>query len=170
MRRKAVVWVDSVDGGIMSTESAHLPYLLGSMTRETGPSMNFVPPSTPSPSFWDSMSKAKRVFESNVILAKGTPSNDVRSSVSVTRKASRTFGLSRIEERTLSVTSWRKTMSGRLNSLRISPRMCLALAMGREEKASMFHVCERKVGSESKLLCHLARCVSRRYWCPESGG
>jgi len=42
-----------VNGGIMSTEGAHLPYLLGSLTRETGPSMNLSPLSTSSSSFCD---------------------------------------------------------------------------------------------------------------------
>ena len=76
--------------------------------------------------------------------AKGTPSNDVRSSASVTRKASRTFGLPRIEVRTPDVTSWRKIMSGRLDSSRIPPRSRLARAIGRGEKASRFCVMREK--------------------------
>src|SRR5712672_670162 len=128
----------------MSTESAHLLHLLGSLTRETGPSMNFFPLSTPSSSFCDSKSKEKRLLDSNVMFAKGTPSNDVWSSASVTRKASRTFGVLRIEVRTSDVTSWRKIMSGRLESLRIPSRSSLARSTGREEMASKFCVMREK--------------------------
>jgi len=127
----------------MSTERAHLPYLLGSLMWETGPSINFFPLSTPSSSFCDSRSKAKRFLHSNVMFAKGTPSNDVWSSASVTRKASRTSGLPRMEVRTSDVTSCRKIMSGRLDSSRIPPRSSLARATARE-KASKFCVIREK--------------------------
>jgi len=83
-------------------------------------------------------------------IRKGTPPlNDVWSSASVTRKASRTFELSRIEERTSDVTSWRKRMSGRLAFSRIPPRMSLARATGREEKASKFHVMRERSGTRA---------------------
>lgn len=92
--------------GIMSTESAHLPYLLGSLKRKTGPSKNFSPLSTPTTSsFCDSRLNAKRLLDSNVMFAKGTPSNDVCFPASVTKKDSRTFVLSKIDVRTSDVTS-----------------------------------------------------------------
>ena len=95
--------------------------------------MNFFPLSS-------SELKANRLLDNNVIFAKGTPSNDVWSSASVTRKDSRTFGLSKIEVRTSDVTSWRKIMSGRLDFSRIPSRSRLARATGRGEKASKFCV------------------------------
>ena len=99
-------WLVGVDGGIMSMESAHLSYLLGSLTRKTGPSKDFPPLSTPTTSsFCDSRLNAKRLLDSNVMFAKGTPSNDVCSPASVTRKDSRTFVLSKIDVRTSDVTS-----------------------------------------------------------------
>ena len=82
----------------MSTESAHPSYLLRSSTRETRPSMNFSPLSISS--FCDSQSRAKHFFDSNVMFAKVTPSNDVLATASVVRKALRTFGLPRIELQT----------------------------------------------------------------------
>ena len=59
------------------------------------PRMNFSPPSIPSPSFRESRPEAKRTLDSNVMVAKGTSSNDVWSSASVTRKATRTLASSR---------------------------------------------------------------------------
>ena len=77
---------------------------------------------------------------SSVMFAKGTPSNDIWSSASVTRKPWRTCGFPRIEMQISDVTSWRKRMSGRLETSSISPRSSLARAKGREEKASKFCV------------------------------
>ena len=136
MRRKIVP--DEI-GGEMSTQSASLAYLLGSVSRETRPNMSFPPPSIPSPSFCESKLEAKRALDSNVMVAKGTFSNDVWSSASVARKAARTLASSRREVRTFDVTSWRKMISGDFGASRIWPRMSLARETGREEKASTFH-------------------------------
>jgi uncharacterized protein YcbX len=136
MRRKIV---PGAVGEMMSTQSASLPYLLGSSTRETRPNMSFSLSPIPSPSFCESRLEAKRAVDSSVMVAKGTPSNDVWSSASVTRKAARTLGSSRREARTVGVTSWRKMISGDFSPSRIWPRMSLAREMAREEKASMFH-------------------------------
>lgn len=78
-------------------------------------------------------------MDSNVMVAKGTPSNDVWSSASVARKAARTLASPRRVARTSAVTSWRKMISGDFGPSRIWLRMSLAREMGREEKASMFH-------------------------------
>ena len=101
--------------------------------------MKFFPPSTPSHSFCESRPEVKRALDSNVMVAKGTSSNDVWSSASVTRKAARTLASSRREARTSGVTSWRKRISGDFASSRIWLRMSFARETGRGEKASMFH-------------------------------
>lgn len=103
MRRKTL---PGAVGGMMSTQSASLPYLLGSVMRETRPSMNFPPPSI-SPSFCESRLEANRVLDNNVMVAKGTFSNDVWSSASVTRKAACTLASFKREARASGVTSWR---------------------------------------------------------------
>jgi uncharacterized protein YcbX len=91
------------------------------------------------PSFCEFRLEAKRALDSKVMVAKGTFSNDVWSSASVTRKAARTLASSRREARTLGITSWRKMISGDFGPSRILPRMSLAREMACEEKASMFH-------------------------------
>src|SRR5258708_7611434 len=107
--------------------------------REVHPSMNFPPPSIPSPSFRDSGPEAKRALDSNTRVEKGTPSNAIWSSASVTRRAVRTLASFRRAPRTSGVASWRKMISGDFGPLRIWSRMSLARTTGREEKASMFH-------------------------------
>jgi hypothetical protein len=72
---------------MMSTYSSSLLYLLGRVTRETHPSINFPLPSLPSSSFGESRSEEKRALNSGVVVANGTPSNKVWSSASVTREA-----------------------------------------------------------------------------------
>jgi hypothetical protein len=107
--------------------------------QETHPSMNFSPLSIPSPSFCEASPEAKGALGSNVMVAKGTPSDNVWSSASVTRKAARTLASARREARTSGLTSWGKMISGDFGPSRIWPRMSLACEMGHEEKALMFH-------------------------------
>jgi hypothetical protein len=66
----------------ISTQSASLPYLLGSSMRKTLSSTSFPPP-------WPSSSsngEPKRLLESNVMVANGRPLKDMSSSASVVRK------------------------------------------------------------------------------------
>jgi hypothetical protein len=176
MRRNSTV--SGAVGEMMSTQSASLLYLLGSVTRETHPRMNFFPPSIPLLSFCESRPEAKRSLDNNVMVVKGMSSNDVWSSASVARKAVRTSTSPRRETRTLGVTSWRKMISGGFGPLRIWSRMSLARETGREEKASMFYdmresLCIQKVSTFRDVresLCHLALGVLQRYGCPASGG
>ena len=115
--------------------------------------MNFPPPSIPSPPFCDSGPEAKRALDSNVIVAKGMPSNDIWSSASVTRRAARTLASSRRAARTSDVISWRNIISGDFGPLRIWSRMSLARATGCEEKASMFHdTRERPCAQEASMF------------------
>ena len=71
--------------------------------------MNFPPLSVLSRSFCNSVPEAKRALDGNIVVSKGTPSNDILSLTSVTRRAARTSG----------VVSWRKIISGDFGPSRI---------------------------------------------------
>jgi hypothetical protein len=137
-------------GEVMSTQSPSLPNTLGSSTRETGPTTNFSSPSTSTPSFCESRLGEMRLLDSNVMVANPLSLNDASSSASVAKKASRTLELPRKEARTSGLTSWRKMMSGFLDSSRIYSRRLCARLIGRALKASIFHeMTEKRVVGDS---------------------
>jgi len=114
-------------GAAIFTQSASLSYLLGSSVRKTL-SRTSLEPTSPSSS--ESNGGLKRLLESNVMVANGTPLKDVSSSASVVRKLDRTLGSLRRNCRTLDLTSWRRIMSGNLGPLKMWSRMSSERATG----------------------------------------
>jgi len=97
-------------GETISTHSASLLNLLGSVLRKTGPTKNFGSSSDLLPPPCDSKSEVKRARNSKIMVENGTPSNGLGSSASVERNPSRTLLSLRSASRASSVTSWRKTI------------------------------------------------------------
>jgi len=97
-------------GETISTHSASLLNLLGSVLRKTCPTKNFGSSSDLLPPPCDSKSEVKRARDSKITVENGTPSNGLGSSASVERNPSRTLLSLRSASRASSVTSWRKTI------------------------------------------------------------
>ena len=110
-----------IAGAAIFTQSASLLYLLVSRVRKTLSSSNLelCPPSSSSAS----NGAPKRLLESNVMVANGTPLKDMSSSASVVRKLERTLGSLRRTFRMLDETSWRRIMSGILGPFKMRSRM-----------------------------------------------
>ena len=108
-------------GAAIFTQSASLLYLLVSFVQKTLSSSNLELSSPSSSSA--SNGEPKRLLESNVMVANGTPLKDVSSSVSVVRKLECILASLRRTCRMLDETSWRRMMSGNLGPLKMRSRM-----------------------------------------------
>ena len=138
-------------GAAMLTQRASLLYLLGISVRKTLSSTSLEPPSPSSfslspSSFLSARSgERKRLLESNVIVANGTPVKDLSSSASVVRKLERILGSLSRYCLALDETSWMKMMSGDLGPSRIWLRMSPERAADLDEGDWIFQVVRESV-------------------------